>query len=345
MEVGRDIPYEKLVELSPILRHTVSLPLAIKSVHELGRFPQIPFQLMEGPHGKVDDPVALELDAALTTAFQAHVKRRLSGTDRKAAFVFIHGYNNSFADAAYVMAELWHFLGREGVPIFYSWPAGIGSLRGYNYDRESGEFTNFHLKQFLRRLAAIPELEEIHLISHSRGTDVITTALRELFIESRAAGRDPNDDFRIKNLILAAPDLDLEVASQRISAEKVPMGVGRTTLYTSGSDRALGLADWLFMSAQRLGRLLPGDLSESMEENLKHFDGINLIRVTSKTSFIGHGYFHSDPAVCSDLILLMRDGRAPGAEHGRPLIPTGPNMWELPYGYPDDMPDDSKSGN
>ena len=37
----------------------------------------------------------------------------------------------------------------------------------------------------------MPEIENIHIVSHSLGTDVSTTALRELVIENRAAGGDP----------------------------------------------------------------------------------------------------------------------------------------------------------
>ena len=100
-----------------------------------------------------------------------------------------YGYNNTFEDGTFVIAELWHFLGRQGVPILYTWPAGFFCrLRGYNHDRESGEFTVFHLKQFLRIVASTPGLEQLHLVAHSRGTDVLTTALRELFIETWAAG-------------------------------------------------------------------------------------------------------------------------------------------------------------
>ena len=42
-----------------------------------------------------------------------------------------------------VIAELWHFLGRQGVPILYTWPAGFGGLRGYTRDRESGSSPSF----------------------------------------------------------------------------------------------------------------------------------------------------------------------------------------------------------
>jgi esterase/lipase superfamily enzyme len=43
---------------------------------------------------------------------------------RKEVFIFVHGFHNDFNDAAFVMAELWHFLGRIGVPIVYTWPSG-----------------------------------------------------------------------------------------------------------------------------------------------------------------------------------------------------------------------------
>ena len=71
------------------------------------------------------------------------IRQRLALTSRKAAYVYMHGYN-TFEDGVLVIAELWHFLGRQGVPILYTWPAGAGSgLRGYNHDRESGSSPSF----------------------------------------------------------------------------------------------------------------------------------------------------------------------------------------------------------
>ena len=45
------------------------------------------------------------------------------------------------------MAEFWHFLGRLGVPLKYTWPAGRPGLNGYSYDRESSEFTVNHRRR------------------------------------------------------------------------------------------------------------------------------------------------------------------------------------------------------
>jgi hypothetical protein len=53
-----------------------------------------------------------------------------------------------------------------------------------------------------------------------------------------------------------------------------------------------------------------------------------------RTDFLGHSYFHENPAVSSDLILLLRDNRGPGAENGRPLIRRDNNFWEIDDTYP-----------
>ena len=61
---------------------------------------------------------------------------------------------------------------------------------------------------------------------------------------------------------------------------------------------------------------------------------LNLIDARVKTGFIGHGYFHSNPAVSSDLILILRDDLDPGVENGRPLKKQATNFWEIHPGYP-----------
>ena len=233
-----------------------------------------------------------------------------------------------------VIAELWHFLGRQGVPILYTWPAGSGVvLRGYTHDRESGEFTIFHLKQFVRLLAATPELEELHLIAHSRGTDVLTSALRELYIETHAAGKDFRTVYRIKNVVLAAADLDLEVVSQRLAAEYVGLGTERTTIYVSDVDRAIGFANLLFMSFRRIGQLRPEDLTDEQRQHLERVARTQLIDARVPTGFLGHAYFYRHPAVSADLVLVLRDQFEPGSP-GRPLHKRGANFWQITPEYP-----------
>jgi hypothetical protein len=59
-----------------------------------------------------------------------------------------------------------------------------------------------------------------------------------------------------------------------------------------------------------------------------------MVESRSAGGLVGHGYFYSDPATSSDLILVMRDRRRPGAAHGRPLTPVDINIWALDEGYP-----------
>ena len=144
----------------------------------------IPYTEVEGKI--VEDPEYLDKREAAKEVFRHAVVEWLDKTPRKEVFIFVHGFHNSFDDAAFTMAELWHFVGRYGVPIVYTWPAGHPGIFGYTYDRESSEFTVFHLKQTLKFIASFPEVEKINIIAHSRGTDVAVNALRELSIAIRA---------------------------------------------------------------------------------------------------------------------------------------------------------------
>lgn len=251
----------------------------------------------------------------------------------KDVYIYIHGYNNAFEDAVSVIAELWHFAGRRGVPIAYSWPAGRGGLRGYFYDRESGEFTVYHLKEFLKIVANCEEVERIHLIAHSRGTDVTVTALRELYLELKDKLR-PREERKLANVILAAPDLDVEVISQRIVAEEFIKHLGRLTVYMSTTDVALGFSTWLFVSQKRIGRITVDDLPPVMKRRAHGSQKVALVDARVSSGFVGHSYFYSHPAVLSDLILILRDNLDPGAENGRPLEPLGPSYWGIEEDYP-----------
>ena len=207
-------------------------------------------------------------------------------------------------------------------------------MLGYTYDRESGEFTVYHLKRFLRGIASCPQLERLHIVGHSRGADILLTALRDLHLQYAASGQDTRQQLKHCNVVLAAADLDWQVAVQRIAAERLTGVCQRTTIYLNQNDRAIELTEWLFPSITRLGQLRLGDLTPSQRAALSCMEGLNLIDVRVKTDFLDHAYFTSNPAVLSDLILLLRDNRAPGIAHGRPLIDLGGGFWELRTGYP-----------
>ncbi len=299
-------------------------------------------------------PGAFEAVTAELDQFNQLVASYLDHSERKDVLLFIHGYNNKFNDPVVRLAEAWHFSGRQGVPIVYTWPAGSGGLKGYAYDRESGEFTIVHLKLILAALAMNPKVERIHLVSHSRGTDVAITALRELHAECRGAlgtgvlskvlglPTPPDkpgekqlatrDILKLETLVLAAPDLDLDVFVQRFFGENLLAAAQRTAIYFSKEDDALGTSDWLFRSRRRVGALHLDDFKPEARALCAQMEHLQLINC-KVTGYTSHSYILQHPSALSDLILLIREQRAPGAASGRPLTVPFPGVYEMDNSY------------
>ncbi len=160
------------------------------------------------------------------------------------------------------------------------------------------------------------------------------TALRELIIVARARGEDPRTALKLGNIALAAPDIDGDVSSQRFAAERLYDGFRLATIYVTKNDRALGHAEWLFGSRRRIGKVQPDKLSEGVRERFEQIPNADIVDSLVKTDYWGHGYFLSDPATCSDLILFLRYERAPGAANGRPLTELIPAYYILDKNYP-----------
>jgi esterase/lipase superfamily enzyme len=246
--------------------------------------------------------------------------------------IFVHGFNNELQDGITTTAGLWHYAGRIGVPISYSWPAGNPGLTAYFKDRESGEFSTYHFKEFLRALAAIPELQKITIVAHSRGADLVTTGLRELVIFERGAGRDARKSLKIDSLILAAADLDFGVVQQRLEAEGTADAARMVNVYLNPHDGALGFAQ-LLATGQRIGRLSPDDFTEDDWRKQGEMGNVHFINVEAAGGQLGHVYFRDNPAVLSDIILTLRTGALPG-EAERPLERVRGNFWSLHDNYP-----------
>jgi esterase/lipase superfamily enzyme len=329
--VGKGVSWPDLVANSRTNSRNKSLPLYRKDIRVIGRLDETPSPMILVDGVPSEDPAAQARREQARDVFCAEVTRRLALTpSKKEVAVYIHGFANSIDDAAFTIGEMWHFGGRKGIPIAYTWPAG----RSYASDYESCQFTIFHLKQLLRGLASCPGVEKIHIIAHSRGTDVTTTALRELNIEYKSAGKVTRDELKLGNLVLCAADLDLDVVGQRIGAERVHLIPERLTVYTSQTDRALGAAaKFVFKGGDRLGTMNAADLTPQQKKSLAMFPQLQIIDAHIKSDMIGHAYFHTNPAVSSDLILVLRDNAGPGTEHGRPMTHREDGFWEIRDDY------------
>ena len=332
VELGDEsLDWPTLVEQSGTGDRPSEIHYQVASLQEIGRFPPTPYAFRSTESGMTMEPSVEIQRNQQREKLKDLIRTRLELTPTKDVVMFVHGFNNSFEAASLALAGIWHFLERQGVPLLYTWPAARGGLTGYFTDRESGEFTIYHLKETLRVLFAMQEIENIHIIAHSRGTDVVTSALRELVIENRAAGGDPRPDFRIANLIMAAPDLDFGVITQRLMAERFGPAIGQITIYTSEYDKALGISQFL-MSGLRFGRVEAEDVQANERNIFAEVGNVSLVSVPKSRGFVGHGYFHSNPAVSADLIRLIRSNAPPGSAE-RPLMFVEGNFWSMEDDY------------
>ena len=105
------------------------------------------------------------------------------------------------------------------------------------HDRESGEFTVYHLKQCLRAVAACPDVERVHLIAHSRGTDVTISAdaasmpvldtahsVHSLNIPAGASLTLAGNDLRVSNSLTNQGTLILQGTSGGVSPNVADAG-------------------------------------------------------------------------------------------------------------------------
>jgi esterase/lipase superfamily enzyme len=341
VQIGKNVTWDQLVKASMSDHRDVSLSMKITKTMELGRFPPTPRVLFEPTDTRpaATQPATAPIQITAETepdmqAFQHELSSQLAKTPVKEVYIFVHGVKNDFTAPVFTIAQIWHFLGRQGVPIAYCWPSGgEGLLRGYDYDYNSSEFTVFHLKNAIRAIASNPDVKKVNIIAHSRGTDACVTAIRELNLEIAASGRSTRALLKLGTVVLAAPDLALDVAIQRCATARLGFIPELAVIYISPDDSALGLSSWLF-GGSRLGNFTADVFSPEELQQLRNSNNPALVeaRVSNLGNF-GHDYFYTNSSVSSDLILTVRNHLRPGAENGRPLG-YDRGFWIIDDNYP-----------
>ncbi|MDZ7711490.1 MAG: alpha/beta hydrolase [Roseovarius sp.] len=299
----------------------------LRAARETVVFPSTPLPFSVQGGQPVTEPQAARAQARAEAAMRDALARALRDSGRRDILFYVHGFNSRFDDTMETLARLWEATEATTVPVAFSWPAGNPGAFAYFKDRESGEFSIFHLKQTLRVLASVPGLRRIHVVAHSRGSQVVTTALREMVIAERAAGRDPRASLKVDNLILAAPDLDFSIARQRLIAERFGPAFGRITVYINPGDSALGLAQVL-LAGVRFGRISFGQLGASEREIFKSIRNVHFINVSGVVGGSSHNYFKQNPEVLHDMAEVIVSGAEPG-NPARNLDPDEGNFWRL----------------
>ena len=228
-------------------------------------------------------------------SFYNLLRGRISGSDRRDAFLFIHGYNTSFQDAARRTAQIAYDLKFQGAPMFYSWPSQ-GKASRYLVDETNADWTVPHLLAFLKELRSRSGAQRVHIIAHSMGARILTKTMDKLNADAQQV--------MFNQIILAAPDIDRDTFLDL--ARAMNWRADRVTLYASSRDKALKASKAVH------GYLRAG---ESGDE-LVTCPGIDTIDATSvETDFFGHSYFAAR-TVLSDLFWLLRFDLPPPSRFG-----------------------------
>lgn len=165
---------------------------------------------------------------------------------RREVVVYVHGFNNTFSEGVYRIAQLSHDLDMPGVAVHYSWPS-MGKPLAYVYDRDSALFARDGLQSLLREVAAAGA-DRIVIVGHSMGAALVMETLRQM-----AIGGDRATMGRIAGVVLISPDIDVDVfRTQALRVGELPQPF---LIFTSKKDRALKLSARLTGQQDRLGTL------------------------------------------------------------------------------------------
>src|SRR5262249_16739479 len=139
----------------------------------------------------------------------------------------------------------------------------------------------------------------VHVVAHSRGTDVATTAVRELAIASMAKNESAAKALKLQTFILASPDLDAEVFRQRFLFETLCAAQDHLVIYFSPEDELLKLSKWLFNSKGRVGGLTVDDFSAQSRERISELGTTDFVHCEVSGFSPTHDYEFAHPAVMS----------------------------------------------
>ncbi len=207
---------------------------------------------VQAPDDRSGDPatqfVALRAEPLDVDQARARFHARLAEAKTRRVLVFIHGYNTRFSEAVFRLAQFAHDSNLEATPILFTWPSR-GSLLGYTYDRESANYSRDALETLLAALQRDPAVGEIDILAHSMGNWVTLEALRQMAI------RDKRVAPKIKQVMLASPDVDIDVFRRQI----VEIGANRPpfTIFVARDDDALKLSRRVWAMCRASARWTP----------------------------------------------------------------------------------------
>ncbi len=228
-------------------------------------------------------------------AFAAALRDQVRNARSKDVFIFVHGFNNTFEDAARRTAQLAYDLDFDGTPMMYSWPSQ-GSMTAYTVDEAAVNVSGRKMADFLDTIITQSGAERIHLVAHSMGNRALIEALQTYLARRAPAERQ----HLFGQILFAAPDVDRDYFKDAI--DELRPAAERVTLYASDNDYALRSSQILH-GAPRAG---------SAGDSIVRLPGIDTIDMSSvPADTLGHAYFATNAGAIYDIFRLFWRGDPP----------------------------------
>ena len=196
------------------------------------------------------DFVILRADRIDLAEAKANFDARIRRTPGRRVLIFVHGFNTRFEEAVYRFAQIVHDARVDVAPVLFTWPSG-GRLTDYVYDRDSAIYSRDALEALLQALVKDPDVNSISILAHSMGNYLAIESLRQMSIRDR--GLSP----KIRDVMMAAPDIDIDVFRRQIAEIDAGSRPAQFTLFVSRDDRALACRAFSPRDSTRLGALDP----------------------------------------------------------------------------------------
>lgn len=296
-----EITWRQARELALLKAPTRDYPIQVAGVTEYGILDRSVTPYVD------PGPQAIPPGAA-TARFAAEVNRRLDRAGQKDVYIYVHGYKVTFDNPVLVAAEMWHFMGYEGVFIAYSWPA-TPEATAYVGDVDTAMGMARNLRELVRTLETGTRAERIHIIGYSAGTRLVSRTLEQMALLNRDR---PEGAYRygsrLENVFLVSSDVDRAVFGAYL-ADGILDVSRHLIIYASDKDDALRISEGI-TGHQRLGQALKGEavppaFAELLKSRADRISYIDVSGAPNVESGNGHGYFRGSPWVSSDLMVKL----------------------------------------
>jgi esterase/lipase superfamily enzyme/TRAP-type C4-dicarboxylate transport system substrate-binding protein len=253
--------------------------------------------------------------------FKRNILSALDKSNDKSVLIYVHGFWTEFREAVLSTKILSDDLNLGKVAVLYSWPSNA-QLQLYSSDEDRVLAGRNDFVSFLKMIGGTVGAGNVSVFAHSMGARLTTFALD--YMSANSLSPQPP----IKQILLAAPDIDVETFNNELPAYKT-LVQKRATIYASKFDKALACSG-LFHGDRRVGQGGDNVFVSPDVDTIDASDVEQPATVWAKLFSVpcdgGHSYYIDNLSVQQDIHEWIGSGVQPAQRHGLVKV-VGKEYW------------------